>query len=477
MLPLGIIFLSTLFLINSSDACHPVDQEALLHFKAGITSDSTNALGSWVPTTDCCNSWNGIFCNPEGRVFKVTPAVCNDDSFIEVPMSGTISPFLGNLSYLETLWFTKLKNLTGFIPPELGKLSKLTDLRLDHNQLSGDTSWFSSFVSLNILVLSDNNLTGNISSICKIRSMMMLNLNNNKFTGMLPQDMGITMPNLNSLYLSNNNFTDLSRNKLTGPIPSDLLNIKSNIHSLDLSFNPLGLINIPAWMQGLRQLTSLSLAKTGIKGPLPRWLPRLSPNLQKLNLAENELTGPLPSWIANFTKLRELNLSCNAFESSIPAEFQDMYPLTTLDLHSNKFSGGLKPILGAYYDEVLCYAYDAIDVSNNYFSGPIEENIGDEGSLGYITSLKLSNNLLEGTIPKSIGKLASLKALLLANNRLSGGIPGEVSNLTLLHEFDVSGNHLSGSIPRFNASVPISEKAFLGNPGLCGAPLLPCKKP
>ncbi|CAI9114947.1 OLC1v1015774C1 [Oldenlandia corymbosa var. corymbosa] len=385
MLPLGIIFLSTLFLINSSDACHPVDQEALLHFKAGITSDSTNALGSWVPTTDCCNSWNGIFCNPEGRVFKVTPAVCNDDSFIEVPMSGTISPFLGNLSYLETLWFTKLKNLTGFIPPELGKLSKLTDLRLDHNQLSGDTSWFSSFVSLNILVLSDNNLTGNISSICKIRSMMMLNLNNNKFTGMLPQDMGITMPNLNSLYLSNNNFT--------------------------------------AWMQGLRQLTSLSLAKTGIKGPLPRWLPRLSPNLQKLNLAENELTGPLPSWIANFTKLRELNLSCNAFESSIPAEFQDMYPLTTLDLHSNKFSGGLKPILGAYYDEVLCYAYDAIDVSNNYFSGPIEENIGDEGSLGYITSLKLSNNLLEGTIPKSIGKLASLKALLLANNRLSGGIP------------------------------------------------------
>ncbi|KAB1204489.1 LRR receptor-like serine/threonine-protein kinase GSO1 [Morella rubra] len=66
-----------------------------------------------------------------------------------------------------------------------------------------------------------------------------------------------------------------------------------------------------------------------------------------------------------------------------------------------------------------------------------------------------------------------LTKLLLSRNKLTGAIPGKVLNLKKLREFDVSGNRLSGKIPPHKAIIPAS--AFWGNPGLCGAPLPPCK--
>ncbi|KAL5706631.1 hypothetical protein ACHQM5_024774 [Ranunculus cassubicifolius] len=181
---------------------------------------------------------------------------------------------------------------------------------------------------------------------------------------------------------------------------------------------------------------------------------------------------------------------------AIPEEFKNLSLLMDLDLHSNKFSGHLKTILSKQVVEPLGH-YNSIDLSNNRFVGPLDENIGNHASMSSIQTLILSRNPLGGSIPGSLGKLSGLKRLELRGNGLSGGIPAglgeakeltsvvlsgnnlnghipqEVLNFESLVEFDVSRNNLTGRIPAHKASIPAS--AFKGNLGLCGAPLSPCK--
>ncbi|KAL2907272.1 Brassinosteroid LRR receptor kinase BRL2 [Bienertia sinuspersici] len=117
-----------------------------------------------------------------------------------------------------------------------------------------------------------------------------------------------------------------------------------------------------------------------------------------------------------------------------------------------------------------------IDVSNNKFKGPLDENLGNKEIISYINTMILSNNPFGGIIPKSLGNLKHLQVLemvLLSRNRLNGSIPSNVLNLEKLQVFDVSRNQLSGEIPAHNLSIPAS--AFSRNLGLCGAPLPPCK--
>jgi hypothetical protein len=61
--------------------------------------------------------------------------------------------------------------------------------------------------------------------------------------------------------------------------------------------------------------------------------------------------------------------------------------------------------------------------------------------------LYLSNNLLSGEIPGSIGELPHLGLLDLSGNRLSGAIPDTFSNLTQLRRLMLHHNRLAGAIP------------------------------
>jgi len=123
-------------------------------------------------------------------------------------LSGSISPELGKLMYLESL-FLYSNQLSGTIPSTLGNLSNLHSLYLDNNQLNGSIP-----PELGLL----NNLKG-------------LYLYSNQLSGAIPSELG----NLNNL-----EYLKIDGNQLSGSIPSSLTNL-TNLSSnwTDIGYNAL----------------------------------------------------------------------------------------------------------------------------------------------------------------------------------------------------------------------------------------------
>ncbi|XP_059638630.1 receptor-like protein 19 [Cornus florida] len=168
-----------------SQACHTVDQEALLQFKHQITDDYFRMLNSWTPSSDCCTAWEGIACDTSGR--------------------GPIPHKLGKLSHLTDLILHN-NNLTGSIPISFQNLFRLKKLQLSRNRLSGSlpNPVFESLASLSFLDLSENQLSGSIpSSIGNLVSLTMLDLRQNSFSGAIPNTIG-KLKKLKTIHLSGN---------------------------------------------------------------------------------------------------------------------------------------------------------------------------------------------------------------------------------------------------------------------------------
>ncbi|OEL23041.1 putative leucine-rich repeat receptor-like protein kinase [Dichanthelium oligosanthes] len=78
-------------------------------------------------------------------------------------MSGSIPSIMGNLGYLQSMLDLSNNNLSGEIPPELGKLDMLMFINFSHNHFSGPIpSSIMSMRSLSIFDVSYNDLEGPI---------------------------------------------------------------------------------------------------------------------------------------------------------------------------------------------------------------------------------------------------------------------------------------------------------------------------
>ncbi|CAN6459427.1 unnamed protein product [Victoria cruziana] len=381
------------------------------------------------------------------QLVRLDMASCN--------ISGPIPAELGNLLLLDTL-FLQVNALSGPIPPQLGRLQSLKSMDLSNNMLSGEIpSEFAELRNLTLLNLFRNRLHGSIPSfIGNLPNLEVLQLWENNFTGSIPSQLGKN----SDLIL-----VDLSSNRLTGNIPPDLCaggqletlitlgnflfgSIPDSFGKCDsLSRVRMGenYLNgsIPEGLLRLPNLIQVELQNNYLTGSLPE-MPSISENLGLLSLSNNRLSGPLPASIGNFSGVQKLLLNGNSFSGSIPATIGRLQQLSKMDFSNNKFSGLIAPEISR------CKFLTFIDLSQNELSGRIPIEITEMRILNY---LNLSRNHLSGSIPASIASMQSLTAVDFSYNNFSGLVPG------------------TGQFSYFNSS------SFVGNPGLCGPYLGPCK--
>lgn len=211
--------------VAAASSIHNPERDALRAFRAGV-SDPAGMLQSWNSTAHFCR-WAGVNCR-HGHVTALT--------MMSFGLTGTISPALGNLTYLERLDLNR-NALSGGIPASLGRLRGLNYLGLcDNGGVSGEIP----------------------DSLRNCTSLAVAYLNNNTLSGTIPGWLGM-LPNLTTLWLSHN--------LLSGEIPPSLGN--------------------------LTKLGSLKLDENRLEGTLPEGLSRLA-LLRELNVYQNRLGGDIP---------------------------------------------------------------------------------------------------------------------------------------------------------------------------------------
>ncbi|KAI3460181.1 hypothetical protein Pfo_016844 [Paulownia fortunei] len=261
--------------LESSPLSINTDKEALISFKSQIFVELPNPLSTWDQNLSPCN-WSGVYCNELGqRVVGL--------DLSGVRMTGSISPYIGNLSFLRSL---ELQNnqLIGELPDQLGNLFCLRTLNLSFNSIEGVIpSNISRCKDLRMLDLMQNQISGRIpQEISHLTQLKVLNLARNQLSGDLPS----SLTNISSLVNLN-----LGTNKLGGSIPSDLGRL-TNLKFLDLTINNLS-GSVPPSIYNMSSLVYLALASNNLWGELPGDIGITLPNLLGLNFCFNKFTENL----------------------------------------------------------------------------------------------------------------------------------------------------------------------------------------
>ncbi|XP_057512881.1 probable LRR receptor-like serine/threonine-protein kinase At3g47570 [Actinidia eriantha] len=415
------------------------DRLALLAFKAEITGP-LGVLSSWNESIHFCQ-WSGVAC---GRRHQRVVVLYLDDQ----GLSGSISPHIGNLSFLKELWLRN-NSLSHIIPPELGFLRRLRILSLRNNSVSGEIpANISASSGLTVLDLNFNRLAGKIpDELGSLTNLEKLNLGKNSLTGSIPSTFG----NLSSLEL----FAAL-QNSISGNIP-DVLGRLKNLQALGLANNRL-VGTIPSSFFNLSSIQALDVGSNQMHGSFPSDLGITLPNLQFFAVSSNLFTGSIPFSLSNASKLQILSFGNNQFTGRVPP-LGKLHDLWSLSFSRNHLGTGEAHDLSFIPSLTNATHLSLFALNANNFGGVFPESIRNFST--NLSILAMDNNKITGNIPTGIENLVNLEILHLWNNQLTGKIPSNIGKFQRLQSLSLSGNKFSGNIPSSLGNLSLITKLYL----------------
>ncbi|KAB1671257.1 hypothetical protein [Gossypium barbadense] len=467
--------------------------------------------------------------------------------------SGKLLELVGNVKFLTNLHLSSC-NFFGPIPSSIANLSHLVNLNLRYNNFSGLTPLFHRFgvpnlvnhnldgiklfgsihsslftlPSLKILHHGDNQLVGKINEFPNASSSLIevLYIGNNYLTGPIPKSI-LQLPRLEWLYIEGNSFSSmkldmcvqlknlrtLSLNNISFLIESD--NISLTFPLLEsLRLSSCNLTEFPEFIKTKDKLISLELSNNHIHGIVPNWLWKSTlsqvylsfnmidfpkqlplsdanfsfPMLRRLYLGScnisffyfdasyNNLSGPIPNWLCNMSQLGSFYASSNNLSGSIPNclgnmsqfgsfgnNFSGMLPkfskatkLQILKISENRLEGKLPRSLAE------CTQLEVLDVGNNKMNDTFPFWLE---KLPYLTVLILRENRFYGQIKhfKHKSVFPTLDVLDIASNQFSGELSIDFLQPTRLGLLKIAGNKLDGELSRSLANCTALEVLDLGN--------------
>ncbi|KAK1437005.1 hypothetical protein QVD17_02790 [Tagetes erecta] len=323
---LRVVWSMGLFLVVAyCQSTDPAEVTALRAIRESFI-DPENSLSNWRRGDPCVSNWTGVLC------FNTTL----DDSYLHVRelqllhlnLSGTLSPALGQLSYMEILdvmW----NKITGSIPKEIGGLTKLKLLLLNGNELTGSLPEEIGYLpDLDRIQIDQNHISGEIpKSFANLNKTKHFHMNNNSLSGQIPPELS-RLPSLVHMLLDNNN--------LSGYLPPQLSELPQLL-ILQLDNNHFE-GTIPPSYGNMLQLLKLSLRNCTLQGPIPD-LSRIR-NLAYIDVSNNNLNGSIPN-MNLFDGITTIDLSRNQLTGSIPPSFSGLPNLQRLSLFNNSLNGSL----------------------------------------------------------------------------------------------------------------------------------------
>jgi hypothetical protein len=353
-----------------------------------------------------------------------------------------------------------IKNVSGILPLEFGKLSELIEWETEEGNLAGQIpASISNNTKLKWFSVWDNKMSGNITEeICKVTSMKEIWLGINQFSGRIPS----CISSLQILLVF-----DVADNIMSGPIPDSLGDIPG-LDELYLNHQP---------KDGNDNKFTGSVPASFNKLTVLRWL--------YLNV--ETLEGPLP----DLSSLVNLN-TCSFVPSGLCLPKDFMPPVNTADCHfedlpdcDKKVGMGkdcaiVKGWVPSIFSEgQKCCEVNAIICESGSIVMLMLADHGihgqfpdiPEGSFKELRVLDLSNNAISGPIPGKINTFVKLQELNLAGNVLDGSIPDEISDLLELIILNMARNNLEGHFPASIFGLVLLEELYLSSNALLSGPV------